>query len=390
MSMKSKHYFIARIATFCILLCIALVATAQENKTNTNWPHSRIIDYTHDKLQKAEGIISDKLTQAEGAINDKLSKAEELINEKLDTKDSLYVTPNIYNMTIMTQYSYTYEYYRFSSSDNSQRISLRPENGNKMGLYIGWKWLFLGWSIDMTKNSAKKDLNLSFYTSKLGIDLLYRKRNEGFRITDAKGFVNDYGQKIEHYKHAFDGFSTKQKGVNIYYIFNNKKFSYPAAYSQTTNQRISAGSFILGITYSEQTFRFNYNKMDPQLLENLKYELKFDKVKYKDFCINFGYSYNWVFAKNCLANISMTPGVGYKNSSLKINDSKELLSNINFDLITRAGIVYNNSRYYIGASFISHTYSYRKSKLSVVNGFGSVNVYTGLNFWKKKPKNQKR
>ena len=129
--------------------------------------------------------------------------------------------------------------------------------------------------------------------------------------------------------------------------------------------------------------------MDPMLQNSLKDELKFDKVKYKDFSINFGYSYNWVFAKNCLANLSLTPGVGYKNSSLKINDSKEFISNINFDLITRAAVVYNNSKYYIGASFVSHTYSYRKSKLSVVNGFGTINVYAGFNFWKKKPKTKK-
>ncbi|MBE6308870.1 MAG: DUF4421 domain-containing protein [Bacteroidales bacterium] len=355
-----------------------VTAAIASNAQNNDRTHTRIIEYTQDKLYKAESII-----------NDKLDKAENIINEKLDSKDSLYVTPNAYNMTIMTQYSYAYEYYRFTSKDNSQSISLRPDNGNKVGLYIGWRWIFLGWSFDMTKNDAKSDINLSFYTAKIGIDLLYRKRDKGFNLSDTKGFVNEYGHKIRNYDNSFDGFSTKQKGISLYYIFNNKRFSYPAAYSQTTNQRISAGSFILGLTYSEQTFGFNYSKMDPMLQNSLKDELKFDKVKYKDFSINFGYSYNWVFAKNCLANLSLTPGVGYKNSSLKINDSKEFISNINFDLITRAAVVYNNSKYYIGASFVSHTYSYRKSKLSVVNGFGTINVYAGFNFWKKKPKTKK-
>lgn len=372
---NSKPYTIRKAI---LVLAIMVTAAIASNAQNNDRTHTRIIEYTQDKLYKAESII-----------NDKLDKAENIINEKLDSKDSLYVTPNAYNMTIMTQYSYAYEYYRFTSKDNSQSISLRPDNGNKVGLYIGWKWIFLGWSFDMTKNDAKSDINLSFYTAKIGIDLLYRKRDKGFNLSDTKGFVNEYGYKIRNYDNSFDGFSTKQKGISLYYIFNNKRFSYPAAYSQTTNQRISAGSFILGLTYSEQTFGFNYSKMDPMLQNSLKDELKFDKVKYKDFSINFGYSYNWVFAKNCLANLSLTPGVGYKNSSLKINDSKEFISNINFDLITRAAVVYNNSKYYIGASFVSHTYSYRKSKLSVVNGFGTINVYAGFNFWKKKPKTKK-
>lgn len=368
MTGNSIHNHAARIAAFIALLCCSLVTKAQIKEIITDWPHNVIIDYTQKGLHKAE----------------------EIIDEKLDKKDSLYVVPNIYNMTVMTQYSYNYEYYRFTSRDNSQSISLRPENGNKMGLYIGWKWLYLGWSFDMTKNNAKEDINLSFYTAKLGIDLLYRRRDRGFKLYETEGFTNDYGQKIRDYRRAFDGFSTMQKGINVYYIFNNKRFSYPAAYSQTTNQRISAGSFILGLTYNEQTFRFNYQNIDPKLLARLNSELKFEKVKYKDFCINFGYSYNWVFARNLLANISLTPGVGYKNSSLKINDSKEFISNINIDFITRAAVVYNNSRYYIGASFVSHTYSYRKSKLSVINGYGTINVYTGINFWRKKPKDQKR
>ena len=368
-----------KIIALFIMFVGCVVAKAQSYDIKNLLRYDKVIDYTQLHLHKAEEVISDKL-----------HKAEDLIYETLDKRDSLYVSPNIYDMTVMTQYSYGYEYYKFTSRDDSQSLSLKPENNNKVGLYVGWKWLFLGWSFDMTRNRAKKDISLSFYTAKVGFDLLYRKREEGFKISETKGFVDDSGESIKGYDPYFSGFSTKQKGFNVYYIFNNKRFSYPAAYSQTTNQRISAGSFILGLTYNEQTFRFNYSKIDPKLQLYVNDNLKFDKVKYKDLSVNFGYSYNWVFTKNCLANISLTPCVGYKNSSLKINDSKEFISNINFDFISRAAIVYNNSRFYIGASFISHTYSYRKSKLSVVNGYGTINVYTGVNFWKKKPKNQKR
>lgn len=326
-------------------------------------------------FEKAQKII--------GYTHDKFNKAEEIINKKLDEKDSLYVTPNIYNMTIMTQYSYNYEYYKFSTENREQSIAFQPDNGNKIGFYVGWKWIFLGWSFDLTRNSAKKDINLSFYTSKIGFDIFYRKRDQGFKISKINGF-NENGSAIENYRHKFNGFTSHQKGFNVYYIFNNKRFSYPAAYSQTTNQRISAGSFILGISYNEQLLDFNYTKLDKPLLNSIKEELKFNKVEYKDYSINFGYSYNWVFAKNCLANISLTPAVGYKNSSLRLKSSKEFLSSINIDLVTRMAVVYNNQKFYAGASLISHTYTYRKSTLSVVNGFGTLNLYVGFNFWRNK------
>lgn len=354
---------ISRVVMAVAFLVCCITMNAQ-NSVIGEWQHIAM-DYTYNKLHKAEDII----------------------NKTLDEKDSLYVAPNLYNMTIMTQYSYNYEYYRFTTDDASQSIALRPENGNKIGLYAGWRWIFLGWSIDLTKNDAKKDLNLSFYTSKLGIDLFYRRRDKGFKISNIDGF-RDNGEIIRDYSRNFSGFSTMQKGVNVYYIFNNKRFSYPAAYSQTTNQRISAGSFLLGFSYNTQTFSFNYAKLDEKLQADISPALKFDVVKYKDYSINFGYSYNWVFAKNCLANISFTPGVGYKNSSLQLKSGKEFLSSINFDILTRAAVVYNNTKFYVGASLVSHTYSYRKSSLSVVNGFGTVNFYVGFNFWRNKKLNK--
>ena len=344
------------------LLLTALTATAQTRPDGHLWMNSKIVDYTSDKLHRTK----------------------ELIDSKLDLKDSLYVAPNLYNMTIMTQYSYNYEYYRFNSINDKQSLKITPESNNKVGLYVGWKWIFLGWSFDLTNNSSKRDINLSFYTAKLGIDIFYRRRDKGFEISSTQGFYDSTGREIRRRNSHFNGLSTMQDGVNIYYIFNNKRFSYPAAYSQSTTQRISAGSFILGLSYNEQSFTFDYSKLDKELLSSILPELMFKKVKYKDYSINFGYSYNWVFKKNCLANISFTPAIGYKNSSLRLKDSKEFMSNINFDVITRAAIVYNNRNYYVGASLVSHTYSYHKSTLSIINGFGVINLYTGFNFWRKK------
>lgn len=317
-------------------------------------------------------------------ILDGFRGTESFIENTLDHKDSIYISPNLYNLTIMPQYSYCYDYYRFSSVDSEQSITLTPGTSHKIGLYIGWRWIFLGYSIDVSNNKPQNDLNFSFYTSAIGIDLFYRKRSEGYRIRKLNGFYGPGNNELQEYRHNFNGLTVEQQGANLYYIFNNEKFSYPAAYSQSTNQRISAGSFILGLSYNEQSFFFDHTKFDTPIREQLDDELKFERVRYKDFSINFGYSYNWVFAKDCVANISMTPAIGYKNTSLKLHNSKELLSSINFDLITRAAIVYNNSKYYAGASLVAHSYSYTRNSLSILNGFGVVNIYFGVNFWRRK------
>lgn len=57
---------------------------------------------------------------------------------------------------------------------------------------------------------------------------------------------------------------------------------------------------------------------------------------------------------------------------------------MNLDLITRAGIVYNNSKYFIGTSLVMHTYDYRADNFYLNNSFGTIRVYAGFNFSKKK------
>ena len=58
----------------------------------------------------------------------------EIIDKHLDEKDTRYITPDLYNWTFMLQYSNCYEYYKFSSRNSSQSITLSPDNRNKLGV----------------------------------------------------------------------------------------------------------------------------------------------------------------------------------------------------------------------------------------------------------------
>lgn len=303
---------------------------------------------------------------------------------KMLEQDPFYVRPHRYNMTLLAQYTYGYDYYRFSAKEKDQSISIVPSSNNKLGLYLGWKCFSFGYSITLNNKQPEFDMEMNLYASRGGIELLYRKRSEGFRISNMKGFTEN-DMPLTNYNKDFDGLTVSQLGVNLLYVFNYKKFSLPAAYSQTTTQRISAGSFILGFSYNKQAFTFDHTKIDPKIESLMLPELKFKDINYNDLSINFGYSYNLAFAKNFLANISVSPAIGYKSTSLKsIYNSKEFFSNINFDLISRLALVYNNGKYYVGASVVSHRHSYTEPSISIQNSFGYIKVYAGFNFWKKK------
>ena len=313
------------------------------------------------------------------------------VGKEFNAVDTTFISPNLYNLAFMLEHSSWYEYYRLGSNSNNgeQSISFSPNANFKLGVYFGWRWIFLGYSFDVKdifgghKNKAKKtEMALNLYSSKFGVDLYWRKTGSDFKIRSYNGFqLNTPTKNMD-----FTGFQSKIKGLNAYWIFNYKRFSYPAAYSQSTNQRKSAGSLMAGFSYSQHNISFDYDKLPTEMRDQLHNALLFKKVKYSDYSLCLGYGYNWVFAKNWVSNLSLLPAIAYKKS--KINDTPQphthWIKDINFDLITRASIVYNNSKYFAGAALVMHTYDYRKEDFSLTNTFGTLRVYVGLNFWKKK------
>ena len=334
--------------------------------------------------KKITDDIADAVRQTGREIRDKV--------KDFNAIDTTYISPNLYNLAFMLEHSTWYEHYRLgnNASKDPQRLNFSPSLGTKLGIYFGWRWIFLGYTFDIedlfgdNKNKPKKkEMSLNIYSSKFGVDLYYRKTGSDFKLRSFDNIGID-NPSLEN-KH-FDGLESSIKGLNAYWIFNHRKFSYPAAYSQSTNQRRSAGSFMAGFSYSQHSISFDYEKLPAAILERINPSLKFSHIKYSDYSLGFGYGYNWVFAKNWVSNLSLLPGIGYKKSKIDDNDfrNESWIKDINFDLITRAGIVYNNAKYFVGASLVLHTYDYRKPSLSVTNSFGTLRIYAGFNFWKKK------
>ena len=165
--------------------------------------------------------------------------------------DTTYVEPNKYNYAFMIDDYTSYEYYTLrGNSPDKQKIRFSPNPHNKLGFYFGWQIFFIGWSIDLNdlgkhKKGSNKgtDFELSLYSSKIGVDLYYRRTSNDYKIHDLKGFPKDVPKD---YSMHFKGLKVNMKGINLFYVLNNRRFSYPAAFSQSTNQRKSAGSFIAG------------------------------------------------------------------------------------------------------------------------------------------------
>ena len=314
---------------------------------------------------------------------------------EFDRLDDEYIEPQHYEFTVMGQVTRTYE--SFIIGSNGQRITLAPDGLTKIGPYFGWRWFFLGYTFDIknigfSQNGLRKEFDLSIYSSQVGVDLFYRRTGNDYKIRDVRLGYRFDSSLFEGM--PFDGVNVGITGASAYYIFNHGRFSYPAAFSQSTCQKISCGSWMAGVGFTKNTLSMDYDKLESTLRSRIdrSQELKLDSgmmfsdIKYSDYMISGGYAYNWVFAKNWLFCASGQLALCYKSSYGKIAGEKRGFSfdKVNLDGIGRFGLVYNNTRWYAGCSAILRTNHYHTAQFTANNIFGSFNAYIGYNFMLKK------
>lgn len=324
--------------------------------------------------------------------------------DAFNAMDTTYITPNRYNWAFMLQNTNGFENYKLYSRERDQQLVFSPKPAFRFGPYLGWRWIFLGYTFEAgslgNSQTRTTEFEFSLYSAMLGCDLIYRRTGNNFKIRKVKGF----GEEAESVE-GMDchGINVKVTGINAYYIFNHKRFSYPAAFAQSTVQRKSCGTWKIGASCTQHELDFDYRKLPEQLTHNRAHELspefKFSQLKYTDISVSIGYAYNWVFKRNFLLCASISPAIGYKITQVDPIPEEDLpftateeqetifplhIDDFNFDVIGRLGLVWNNTKYFAGMSLIIHNYNYRHRKLSINNTFGTLNFYVGLNFHKRK------
>ena len=312
-----------------------------------------------------------------------------------DRLDENYIEPQHYVFQAMVMSTYRYDFYRLSSAEiHEQNLSFGSDGNLKIGPYFGWKWVFLGYTFSLNHPNFSRDkteFDLSIYSSQIGVDLLYRRTGNDYKIREAGLGAGIDTHPLEGV--TFNGMQVGITGVNAYYIFNHGRFSYPAAFAQSTRQKISCGSWMAGLGYTRNSLKLDYDQLKEVIEERLAPQqvvldsgLMFRSIEYNDFSISGGYAYNWVFAPKWLFCASGQVALGMKNVSTTVSGGEEGYSKLNFspNLLGRFALVYNNSVWFAGLSAIIRSNTYRRSRFMTNNTFGTFDVYVGYNFGKKK------
>lgn len=341
--------------------------------------------------------LNDNLPNVEGNSENPAKRRPfvlRLLEKALDV-DTNYIERDKYNVTLMVQSDWRYKLIELSGRDGGgkeQTLYFHPHSQVIIGPYVGYSLLCLGWTVDIGSNLTTRNSNLylSLYAPMFGIDYYHERDINGYKISRLSGFDSDVIKASEGLR--FPGLSTNMKYAHLYYIFNHRHFSYPAAYSQTNLQRRSSGAMILGYSYSRQNINFDYSQLPPPFYDEngnlaIAQALKVGKIRYTNHSVSLGYTYNWVFARNFLFNVSASPAIGYNFTKGEHLTSEKIyrLSNLNFDFVGKLGFVWNCQRLFAGGSFTAHTYAYRQSTFICQNSLLSAQLYMGVKLWRKKP-----
>ena len=167
---------------------------------------------------------------------------------------------------------------------------------------------YLGFSLSAALNPAKLmgkyrdfELNFNSYGKRFGYDIIFQ---------DARNFTGWHDMEgMERVELPADMLSVRTLNLNAFYIFNGRRFSFPAAFTQSYIQRHSAGSFLVAVSGMGQHTTL---KWEPEA-----------KIKMTNIGIGGGYGYNYVPSKGWLLHISATPTfIIYSNTSMTFGDSR--------------------------------------------------------------------
>lgn len=269
LSLKSSCYR----AAVCLLACLWLPATGQAQKL------LRLVRY-----------------------------ADSLLNERYQNPDidTLYITRPKTKWTFAARINVSGATLETRGVDNGLPFRSEMNADYKSTVSLGVN--YLGMALSLSLNPGKLlgryhdyEVGLNSYRNRWGFDFFYQ---------DASNFTGWYeGNGMPRIELPPEVLSMKSFNVNAYYAFNYRRFSYPAAFSQSFVQQQSAGSLLLGFSLQGQRSRTEGN------YESL--------LKVFNVGLGAGYGYNWVPHRRWLFHLSALPTLTvYSNTSLSVDDDR--------------------------------------------------------------------
>lgn len=269
-------------------------------------------------------------------------------------------------------------------------LSMEQESNGEIKKFMPNTPMSLGLGVSVNNTI----INLSY-----GQGLSFMKDAEKGRTKAFDFQIHNYGRKfiIDLFIQKYHGFYTSDnldKNIQLYpdlniqqygafgqYVFNNKKYSYKAAFNQNERQLKSAGSFLIGggVYFTKIGSDSSFVHKSRNSLRNFQ------------FGVSGGYAYTWAINKRWFTSGSITTGINFGTE--RINDFGKQRIEIYPTFFPRISAGYNKEKWSLGLSYVNNLIfssfsDHNNNNIGLVSGNLQIGYIWRLDsnpFFKKKP-----
>lgn len=324
-------------------------------------------------------VSAQTVAPADSTSNTWTRKVAKEINAVLDTRDRIqqhkydtaYITKPQQRWTVKLRANVS------GNALNTQgtvdgldlRSRLRTDMKITAGASVSYRGLSLGFALNPAKLAGRNkdiELNLNAYGNSVGGDVV---------MVATKTYKGTATANGTDYEVAAGAVSMKMITATGYYAFNHRRFSIPAAFTQSQIQRRSCGSWLAGVTFMAAEIKTAAGAVPGS---------DSSRLWFVSAAIGGGYGYNFVIDDRWLIHISAVPQIMIvTRGRFKVGDTS-LHTPFRFPSLTNVGriaVVRHFRKNFIGMSaVINNFYIGDHDQLLVENVKWRARLFYGFRF----------
>jgi hypothetical protein len=294
-----------------------------------------------------------------------------------DYPDKFYIKP------ILTVRSLNLEF--ADANKAAKKLTYRPSSSNYFG--FGLYAFDIGIEVNLKLPQNEKDtpptiygetksfdFQTNIYTKKWGADIAFQRYSELYLDKPSSHFSN--WQSGDPYPQRPD-LSLRNFQMNVFYIFNNDKFSYRSAYNQADRQIKSSGSFLLSTFVSTYSYKSDStlipDSAKPAYLENS--DMQNGRITTLAFLP--GYTHNFIYRKFYFnGSISIGPGHLWIKYNENDREKEDILIRPVYNF--RAALGFNGDWFFGGITLVNKIISAKINNMEINSASGNFKFFVGF------------
>jgi len=333
-------------------------------------------------------------------LETRAQKVDSLLQSKIDgiadfllyrNHDSTFISNYPTEVAVKLVAVNKYNYFNISDRKNSSRLRYRPVRDLSLGAGVSYKWFALDITFALGlynksefENTKTFDFQGTMFTSKQYISATLQYY-WAYQVANISGNV-----PVNPDSERRNDIRTINFGLQYMYVFNYTRFSLKAPFVFNEVQLKSAGSPILGVSFSIFNMGADSSIVPPEAASNFDSTLHLSGLNIISGAINLGYMYTFVVKKHFFLTLGIVPGLNINAGDYFVDTREPMALNPHFKINGMGAIGYNGRRWFAGFQFISDTYYARLEKEMIAGiGHGKMSFFVGYRF-KKSKKNSVR